>query len=266
MLFFIKIPWGTVALNTVAPHIQFTKPYFALLIGVLGTTISPYLFFWQSVNRVDDMRAEPTGGNRPVPLRRRAPKEAKLKVKRSRFDVFTGMGISNLIMFAIIVATAATLGRHGHQVNIGSPAQAASALKPVAGKFASYIFAFGFIGSGMLAIPVLAGSGSAGMAGLLGRPTGFSQSIRRAPVFYGLCLVGIGGGMALSLLSVNPIKLLVLVAIINGVAAAPFLIITMLISSDRSIMGDQANGRVASVLGWLTALLMAAAAASLFVI
>jgi Mn2+/Fe2+ NRAMP family transporter len=175
------------------------------------------------------------------------------------------MGISNVVMFAIIVATATTLGRHGHHVSIGSPAQAASALKPVAGRFATYIFAFGFIGSGMLAIPVLAGSGSAGMAGLLGRSTGYSESVRHAPVFYILVLVGMGGGMALSLFSVNPIKLLVLVAIINGVAAAPFLIITMLVSSDRRIMGDRVNGRLASVLGWLTAGLMALAAVSLLV-
>jgi Mn2+/Fe2+ NRAMP family transporter len=265
VLFFIKIPWGTVVFNTVVPHIHFSKPYFALLIGVLGTTISPYLFFWQSLNRVEEMRAEPEGGNRAVPLRRRAPKAARLKTKRSRFDVFSGMGISNVVMFAIIVATATTLGRHGHHVSIGSPAQAASALKPVAGRFATYIFAFGFIGSGMLAIPVLAGSGSAGMAGLLGRSTGYSESVRHAPVFYILVLVGMGGGMALSLFSVNPIKLLVLVAIINGVAAAPFLIITMLVSSDRRIMGDRVNGRLASVLGWLTAGLMALAAVSLLV-
>jgi Mn2+/Fe2+ NRAMP family transporter len=170
------------------------------------------------------------------------------------------------VMFAIIVATAATLGSHGHHLNISSPAQAASALKPVAGSMATYIFALGFIGSGLLAIPVLAGSGSAGMAGLLGRPTGYSRSIQRAPVFYALCLVGMGGGMVLSLLSVNPIKLLVLVAIINGVAAAPFLIITMLVSSDPRIMGDRVNGRLASILGWLTAGLMAVAAVSLFVI
>jgi len=266
VLFFIKIPWGTVALNTVVPHVQFTKPYFALLIGVLGTTISPYLFFWQSMNRVEDMRAEPEGGDRPVALRRRVPKAARLKTKRSRFDVFSGMAISNVVMFAIIVATATTLGSHGHHVNIGSPAQAAKALKPFAGSMATTIFALGFIGSGLLAIPVLAGSGSAAMAGLLSRATGYSQSIRRAPVFYALCLIGMGGGMVLSLLSVNPIKLLVLVAIINGVAAAPFLVITMLVSSDRRIMGEHVNGRLASILGWFTAGLMAVAAVSLFVV
>jgi Mn2+/Fe2+ NRAMP family transporter len=176
------------------------------------------------------------------------------------------MGFSNVVMFAIIVVTALTIGKHGHHVNISSPAQAAESLKPVAGRYATYIFALGFIGSGMLAIPVLAGAGSAGMAGLIGRPAGFSNSPRKAPVFYGLVLVGMLGGMALSLLSINPIKLLVFVAIVNGVAAAPFLVVTMLVSSDRSIMGEYANGKLALVLGWLTVALMALSAIALFVV
>ena len=168
-------------------------------------------------------------------------------------------------MFAIIVSTAVTLTpKSGHHLTISSPEQVAQALRPVAGRFASIIFALGFIGSGMLAIPVLAGAGSAGMAGLLGKRTGFSNSPRRAPVFYGLCAVGTVGGMVLSLLSVNPIKLLVFVAVVNGVAAAPFIIVTMLVSSNRTIMGEYVNGRAAKILGWITALLMAAAAIALF--
>jgi Mn2+/Fe2+ NRAMP family transporter len=169
-------------------------------------------------------------------------------------------------MFAIIVATAVTLGSHGHHPTINSPAQAASALKPVAGRMASYIFAFGFIGSGMLAIPVLAGSGAAGLSGMLNRPTGYSKPLRRAPLFYALCLVGIAGGMVFSLLSVNPITLLVFVAVINGVAAAPFLAVTMLVSSDRRIMGNYVNGRLALVLGWTAVALMSVAALLLLVI
>src|SRR5665213_2763452 len=138
------------------------------------------------------------------------------------------MAFSNVVMFAIIVATAITLTpKSGQHLVISSSAQVAAALRPVAGRFASVIFALGFIGSGMLAIPVLAGAGSAGMAGLLGKQTGFSNSPRRAPVFYGLCAVGTVGGMALSLLSVNPITLLVFVAVVNGVAAAPFIVVTM---------------------------------------
>jgi Mn2+/Fe2+ NRAMP family transporter len=173
------------------------------------------------------------------------------------------MAFSNIVMFAIIAATAATLGRT-HHVTIASPAQAAAALRPVAGQFGSAVFALGFIGSGMLAIPVLAGAGSAAMAGLIGHGAGFSNSLRKAPVFYGLCAVGTIGGMALSLLGVNPIKLLVLVAVINGVTAGPFLIVTMLVSSDRTIMGEHVNGALARWLGWTTTVLMLLAAGALF--
>ena len=191
VLFLVKIPWGTVIFNTVVPHIRFSRAYFALLIGVLGTTISPYLFFWQSMHRIEDIREEDAGGTRPLPLRRRSRIDAAGKQSRSRFDVFIGMAFSNVVMFAIIVATAVTLTpKSGQHLIISSPAQVASALRPVAGRFASIIFALGFIGSGMLAIPVLAGAGSAGMAGLVGKRTGFSNSPRRAPVFYGLCRGG----------------------------------------------------------------------------
>jgi Mn2+/Fe2+ NRAMP family transporter len=264
-LFLIKVPWGTVLFNTVVPHIRFSRTYVALLVGVLGTTISPYLFFWQSLHRVEDMREEEAGGTEPLPLRRRSRIDAAGKESRSRFDVFAGMAFSNVVMFAIIVVTAITLTpKSGHHLTISSPAQVAAALRPVAGRFASIIFALGFIGSGMLAIPVLAGAGSAGMAGLLGKQTGFSNSPRRAPVFYGLCAVGTVGGMALSLLSVNPITLLVFVAVVNGVAAAPFIVVTMFVSSNRTIMGEYVNGRAAKSLGWLTAVLMAVAAVALF--
>ena len=129
--------------------------------------------------------------------------------------------------------------------------------------FASAFFAIGFIGAGMLAIPVLAGAGSVGMAGLLGKTCGFSRSVRKAPVFYGLVAVGTLGGTALSVLHVNPIKLLILVAVINGVAAAPFLVVVMWVSSSRQIMGDYVNGNAAKILGWTTVAIMAAAAIAL---
>jgi Mn2+/Fe2+ NRAMP family transporter len=266
VLFFISVPWGTVVMHTLTPHVTFSKGYLALLIAVLGTTISPYLFFWQSLHRIEEMREEKAGGEKPLALTRRSRMAAAKKQSTSRFDVFSGMAISNAIMFAIIVATAVTLGSHGHHVAINSPAQAASALKPVAGRMASFIFAFGFIGSGMLGIPVLAGSGAAGLSGMLGRPTGYSKSPHSAPLFYALCVIGIGGGMTFSLLSVNPITLLVFVAVINGVAAAPFLAVTMLVSSDRQIMGTYVNGRLALVLGWATVALMTIAALLLVVI
>jgi Mn2+/Fe2+ NRAMP family transporter len=173
--------------------------------------------------------------------------------------VFFGMTFSNVVMFAIIVATASTL--QGKTIN--SAADAAAALQPVAGQWASALFALGFIGTGMLAVPVLAGSGAAGMAGLLGKSWGFSRSVRKAPVFYGLVALGTVGGTVLSLTTSNPIQLLVVVAVINGIAAAPFLLLVMLISRDRTIMGDYRNGRLATWMGWAAFTLMAAAALTL---
>ncbi|MHB8469691.1 MAG: Nramp family divalent metal transporter [Gaiellaceae bacterium] len=263
MLFVVKANWGKVARGTFVPHLSVGSSYIALLVAILGTTISPYLFFWQSMHRLEEMRDEPEGGSKPKSLPDRDDVAAAGKQRRSRFDVFSGMAFSNIVMFAIIVTTAATLGNHGKH-HIQSAAETASALKPIAGRFASALFALGFIGAGMLAIPVLAGAGSAGMAGLLGKATGFSRSPRKAPTFYGLVLVGTLGGAALSLFGVNPIRLLVFVAVLNGVAAAPFLVLVMLISNDKKTMGDYSNGKLARTLGWGTTALMATAAITLF--
>jgi NRAMP (natural resistance-associated macrophage protein)-like metal ion transporter len=259
VLFFAAVRWKTVGLDTLVPHVTWSKAYLSLLVAVLGTTISPYLFFWQTANRVEEMRAEDAGGDNPLPLGRRTTLGARGKTRSSRFDVFTGMGLSNLVMFAIITATASTLGLH-KGTDITSAAQAAGALRPIAGPLASTLFALGFIGSGMLAVPVLAGAGSVGLAGLLGKPWGLSLSPRKAPLFYVLLGAGTVGGTALTLAPVNPITLLVLVAIVNGIAAAPFLIVVMVISRNRPLMGENRNGDLAAILGWATVALMTAAA------
>ncbi|MHB1712480.1 MAG: Nramp family divalent metal transporter [Acidimicrobiales bacterium] len=255
--------WGSILFHTLIPHIQLSKVYLALLVAVLGTTISPYLFFWQSAHRLEEMREEPEGGAKALPLEQQSPAQARRKQRTSRLDVFVGMAFSNVVMFAIILVTAETLHAHG-KTNVQSAAQAASALKPFAGHFASVFFALGFIGSGLLAIPVLAASGSVGLAGLLGKPWGFSRSVRKAPAFYGLVALGTIGGTALSLLNVNPIKLLVFVAVLNGIIAAPFLVVVMFVSSNKKLMGDYVNGKAAKILGWSTAILMAVAAIALF--
>ncbi len=255
--------WLQVLDRTVVPHVQFNKTYIALLVAILGTTISPYLFFWQNANRLEEMRDAPEGGSRPQSLAMRTRSRARLKQRTSRLDVFSGMAFSNVVMFAIIATTAETL--HVHDItNIQSAAQAASSLKPFAGKLASIIFALGFIGSGLLAVPVLAASGSVGLSGLLGKDWGFSRSVREAPLFYALVGLGTMGGTALSLLHVNPIKLLVFVAVINGVIAAPLLIVVMIISNNRRLMGKYVNGRAANFLGWFTFALMGAASIALF--
>jgi Mn2+/Fe2+ NRAMP family transporter len=258
------VDWHQVLTHVLVPRVQFNGTYLGLLVAVLGTTLSPYLFFWQTAHRVEDMEAEPIGGDRAVPLDRRRPQRAEAKLRHARFDVFFGMTLSNVVMFAIIVATAATLGKNGG-VDIGSAAQAAKALEPVAGKLSSALFALGFIGTGILAVPVLAGSASVGIAGLFRQPWGFSNSPSKAPVFYLLVGIGTIGGTVFSLVGINPIRLLVLSAIVNGVAAAPFLIAIMLVSSDERIMGHRRNGHLATVLGWLTVVLMVAAAAAMFI-
>ena len=244
--------WGAVLHHTFVPTFTFNRTSLALLVAILGTTISPYLFFWQSAQRLEEMRAAPEGGDEAVPLKTKGSRDAVLKERTSRFDVFSGMALSNVVMFSIIATTADTLHAH-HEDTIQSAAQAAKSLTPIAGHFASTIFALGFIGSGCLAIPVLAASGSIGLSGLLGKEWGLSQAPRKAPFFYALVAAGTLGGTALSLLSVNPIKLLVFVAVINGVTAAPLLFVVMRISSSRKLMGSYVNGHLASTLGWATA-------------
>jgi Mn2+/Fe2+ NRAMP family transporter len=175
------------------------------------------------------------------------------------------MAFSNIVMFAIIVSTGATLGAGGH-TTITSAAQAAEALRPIAGGLSETLFALGFIGSGMLAIPVLAGAGSVGIAGLVHKDWGFSRSFRDAPVFYGIVIVGTIGGTLLTLFGVDPIKLLVYSALINGLLAAPFLALIMVLSNDEETMGEYRNGRLAQFLGWAATILMTLAAGAYLVL
>ena len=261
----VHVQWGQVLTHLVVPHVKFDKGHLSMLVALLGTTISPYLFFWESAHRVEEMREEPHGGKTAVGLKRRTNTVAAKKLRKARTDVASGMVLSNVVMFAIIVVTAFTLAKHG-QHSVSSPAAAASALKPVAGRFASAIFALGFIGSGVLAVPVLAGAGASGLAGLTGRTEGYSREWRKAPIFYGLVAFGTLGGAALALVGGNPMSLLVVAAALNGVAAAPFLVLVMLVSGDKTRMGKYVNGWLSSILGWGTVALMTAAAVALAVV
>ncbi len=251
--------WADVGLGLIGGRFQLTPASLGLVVAVLGTSISPYMFFWQSAQRVEELREEDLGGDGAPRLDDRSARQAKKKLKDARVDVFTGMAFSVVIMFAIIAATAATLGAHHKTVT--SAAEAAQALAPVAGSYASIIFAIGFIGSGVLAVPVLAASGAAGMAGLLQKDWGFDRSVRKAPVFYGILIAGIVLGTVLSVVSSDPIQLLVLSAIVNGIAAGPFLIIVMLISRDGAIMGVYRNGPLANTMGWIVTIVMCVAGA-----
>jgi NRAMP (natural resistance-associated macrophage protein)-like metal ion transporter len=251
--------WADVALGLVGGHFRLSPAYLGLVVAILGTSISPYMFFWQSAERIEELREEKLDGSKAPPLSDRTARRARQKLKDARVDVFTGMAFSVIIMFAIIAATAATLGAHHKTVT--SAAEAAQALAPVAGSYASIIFAIGFIGSGILAVPVLAASGAAGMAALLNKDWGFERTLRKAPVFYGILSAGIILGTILSIVSSNPIQLLVLSAVVNGIAAGPFLIIIMLISRDRAVMGAYVNGPLANTMGWIVTVVMCVAGA-----
>lgn len=259
VLFVSHVDWGDVAAGLAGLQVQLTPAYLGLVVGVLGTTVSPYMFFWQSEQRIEELREEDLDGPHAPPLRDRTNREARRHLRDGRVDVFTGMVFSVLIMFAIMAATAATLGAHGQKVT--SAAEAAKALEPVAGTYAGALFAIGFVGSGILAVPVLAASGAAGMSSLLGKSWGLERSPRKAPLFYILFGVGIVAGTVLSVFVDNPIQLLVLSATVNGIAAGPFLVVIMLISRDERIMGRYRNGALAQTMGWITTVVMCVAGA-----
>lgn len=254
VLFVANVPWGEVAAGVAGLRMTWSWDSAGLLVAVLGTTISPYMFFWESGHRVEEMREE-GGSPLAVPLDDRPRRQSLRKLFLSRIDVFVGMLVSVAAMLAIMVAAASTVGRNGPQ-QLNTAADAAKALEPIAGPAAAAIFAIGFIATGVLAVPVLASSGSIALAGLLGKPWGFNDSPRRAPLFYALIGVGLVGGVAISALTDNPVQLLVLSATINGIAAAPFLLVVMLLSRDRKLMGTHVNGRLAATVGWLTTVIM----------
>jgi len=250
--------WAELAVRTVAPQVHADKAYMMLIVAVLGTTISPYMLFWQSGHRIEEMRSEPVGGSEPTPLRRRWWRSARFHRRVEVLDVVSGMGFSQIVSFSIMAATAITLGAH-HAQNIQSASQAAQALKPVAGRFAELLFALGFIGSGMLAIPVLVGSASIGISSLMGKRWGFSRPFREAPLFYWLIIAATLGATVLSVLPVNLIALLVVVAFVNGVLAPAFLLLLMRLAGDRRLMTGHRPHAAARIGGWVATVVMSAA-------
>ena len=252
-----NVDWGDVLAGLVGFGFELSPAYLAMIVAILGTSLSPYLFFWQSEDRIEEMRAAPEGGDDPVPLVRRRRSHAKRQLLETRVDVVVGMVFSVIVMFAIIVATAATLGAEGTKIE--SAADAAKALEPIAGAGASVLFALGFIGSGLLAVPVLITAGSAALAALLGKDWSLADSPRRDPFFYTLVGIGTIGGVLLSLVSANAVQLLVFSALINGIVAAPFLILVMIIARNREVMGRFRVGDLAATFGWIAAGVMSVA-------
>ena len=256
--FTVHIPWMTVARHLVVPHISLDADHLTVVVAILGTTISPYLFFWQAEEEVDDVKERP--GARPLV---RAPEQAAAEFTRIRWDTYVGMALSNLVALFIVLTTAATLNAHG-VTDIQTSAQAAEALRPIAGDFVFVIFALGIVGTGLLALPVLAGSAAYAVGETLGTHVGLARKVGRAKTFYATIALATLVGAALNFSSLDPIKALFWTAVINGVAAVPIMVMVLLVASRDDVMGRFALPRILRVVGWLATAVMAAATVGMF--
>lgn len=241
--------WHTVFKNAFLPHITFTKDSILLICAILGTTITPYLFFWQTSQEVEE---EIAAGQ--TTLRQRAGSNPA-EIKRMRIDVWSGMFLSNIVMFFIIAACASVLFTHG-VTNINSAAQAADALRPFAGNASYWLFAIGILGMGLLAIPVLAASSAYAISESLGKRQGLNSKLKQGYAFYGVIIISMLVGLSLNFIGLNPIKALIYSAVLNGIVAPIILVLILLIAGNRHIMGEWTNGKVSSTLGWSLTLLM----------
>jgi NRAMP (natural resistance-associated macrophage protein)-like metal ion transporter len=244
------VDWRALGSGLFWPQLQWSNDYLTTVVAVFGTTISPYLFFWQAAQEVEDIHAYP---NRQRLTR--APKQGAPALARIELDTMVGMAFSNLVALAIVVTAAATLHAKG-VTDIQTSSQAAEALRPIAGEFAFLIFALGIIGTGMLAVPVLAGSAAYALGEARKWPVGFSRKWQEAKAFYATVALATLVGMIINFTNIDPIKALYWSAVINGVSAAPVLVAMMLISRRADIMGAFTIGRALTFLGWGATLLM----------
>lgn len=254
--------WSDVLKSALVPNLEFSKDQILLLCAILGTTISPYLFFWQTSQEIEEQIQQ---GKTTVALRTGSNKK---EIKDMRLDVWSGMFLSNIVMFFIIAACGAVLFQNGI-TEITSASQAAEALRPFAGDATYWLFALGVIGTGMLSIPVLAGSSSYALSEGMGWRSGLSNNLRQARSFYGVIILSVGIGFALNFVGIDPIKALIYSAVANGIIAPVILSLIVLISSNKKIMGDWANKPLTTLLGWVVVTIMglsgAAAIVSLFI-
>ena len=257
-VFIVGVPWGKVAENLVLPRISFGGDYLTVVVAVFGTTISPYLFFWQASEEVDNAREDPEA----EPLIK-APAQAPRQLARIQLDTLVGMGFSNIIALFIMLTTAATLNAHGVK-DIQTSSQAAEALRPIAGEFAFAIFALGIIGTGLLAVPVLAGSVGYAVGEAFRWRVGLAQLPGRAPAFYATIAAATLVGAALNFTPLDPIKALFWSAVLNGVAAVPIMVMIMLMGSRDAVMGPFTLKPLLRTLGWVATAVMAAAAVGMF--
>ncbi len=254
----VQVPWGLVLYRTFVPSFSLNTDYVVTVVAVLGTTITPYCFFWQSSQEAEDQRVDPTAHTLID-----APEQAPVEISRMRFDTYIGMGYSNVISLFIIVATAATLNAHGI-TNIQTSAQAAEALRPIAGVFTFALFATGIIGIGLLAVPVLAGSGAYALGEALGWTTGLDRQPLDAKAFYGTIAASTLIGIGINFIGLDPIKALFWSAVINGVVAVPLMVIIMLMAMRHDVMGRFVLPRALWAMGWLCTGTMAVVVAIMF--
>ena len=256
--FVVRVPWAEALWGTFVPSLSWNTAYLTGLLAVLGTTISPYLFFWQASAEVEEMKA--THHDRPL---RFAPKEATGQLHRIHVDTFVGMAFSNLVAFFIILTVAATLHANG-KTNIQTASDAAEALRPLAGNFAFLLFTLGIVGTGMLAIPVLAGSAAYAVSEMMHWQTGLDRKLGEAWRFYGVLAAATIIGLALNLIGIDPIKALFWSAVINGIVAGPVMVVMLHMASNPRVMGDLPVPPWLRWTGWLGAIVMLACAAGLF--
>jgi NRAMP (natural resistance-associated macrophage protein)-like metal ion transporter len=255
--FLAKPDWMMVMRSTFIPHIEMSSKYWATLVGIFGTTISPYLFFWQASEEVEEERKE---GLVSVQQRKGTTDAA---LRQSRNDVVTGMFFSNLIMYFIILTTAATLHAHG-KTTITTAQDAAEALRPIAGNGAYWLFSVGLIGAGMLGVPVLAGSSAYAIAEAARWRGSLADRPRRSRNFYAVIAAGLALGLAFNYVGFNAVSMLFWSAVLNGVLAPPLIVIVLLLTNSRKVMGARSNPRWLSVFGWITVVVMTAATVAMF--
>jgi NRAMP (natural resistance-associated macrophage protein)-like metal ion transporter len=258
VVFTVKIDWLAVASGALLPKFDLTGDALMLIVAIFGTTISPYLFFWQSSQEVEDEEADPKAS----PLLQK-PQQAPHELARIGWETWVGMLASNLVAFFIMLTTAVTLNAHG-QTDIQTSEQAAAALKPIAGNAAFFLFSLGIVGTGLLAVPVLAGSAAYAAGELFGWPTGLEHKPKEARGFYGVIAVAIVLGIAVDLSPLDPIKALVWSAVVNGVLTVPVLVAMMIVVTRTQQMGKFVATTSQRVLGWLTTAMMGVAAVAMF--
>jgi NRAMP (natural resistance-associated macrophage protein)-like metal ion transporter len=244
--FLVHIPWLTALRSTLLPSISMKSGYLVALVGVLGTTISPYLFFWQTSEEAEEVRVDA----KESPLKKK-PWKATLHFRRIALDTRVGMGLSNLVAFFIILTTAATIHASGTGTVIQSSADAAKALEPLAGRLAFLLFALGILGTGLLAVPVLAGSAAYAVAELFHWRASLEHKARRAPQFYAVLALATIAGVSLNFFGIDPIRALFLSAVVNGIVASPLMLLIMLLSVHPKVVGQFRLPPHLRILGWV---------------